>query len=55
MWVIKRDGRKVKFNTEKIIKAVQESFKDVDGEINKYAIQKIKSISILNIMLIITL
>lgn len=45
MWVIKRDGRKVKFNTEKIIKAVQESFKDVDGEINKYAIQKAEEIA----------
>ena len=45
MWVIKRDGRKVKFNTEKITKAVQESFKDVDGEINKYAIQKAEEIA----------
>ena len=43
--VIKRDGRKVKFDTEKIIKAVQESFRDVDNEINKYAIQKSEEIA----------
>ena len=33
--VIKRDGRKVKFDTEEIIKAIQESFRVVDKEINK--------------------
>ncbi len=43
--VVKRDGRKVKFDTEKIIKAVQESFRDVDNEINKYAIQKSEEIA----------
>lgn len=43
--VIKRDGRKVKFDTEKIIKAIQESFRDVDNEINKYAIQKSEEIA----------
>ena len=35
MKVVKRDGRKVKFDTEKIVRAVQESFRDVDGEINR--------------------
>lgn len=43
--VVKRDGRKVKFDTEKIVRAVQESFRDVDGEINKYAIQKSEEIA----------
>ena len=33
MKVLKRDGRKVKFDRNKIIWAVQESFRDVDGEV----------------------
>ena len=40
MVVIKRDGRKVKFDREKIINAVQSAFKDVDGEITSEAKRK---------------
>lgn len=45
MKVLKRDGRKVKFDRNKIIWAVQESFRDVDGEVTSYAIQKAKEIA----------
>lgn len=45
MKVLKRDGRKVKFDRNKIIWAVQESFRDVDGEVTFYAIQKAKEIA----------
>lgn len=31
MYVVKRDGRKMPFNTEKIKKAILKSFKAVDG------------------------
>lgn len=40
MFVIKRDGRKVKYDREKIITAVQEAFKDVDGDITSEAKRK---------------
>lgn len=45
MKVLKRDGRKVKFDRNKIIWAVQESFRDVDGEVTSYAAQKAKEIA----------
>lgn len=45
MKVLKRDGRKVKFDRNKIIWAVQESFRDVDGEVTTYAVQKAKEIA----------
>lgn len=45
MKVLKRDGRKVKFDRNKIIWAVQESFRDVDGEVTTYATQKAKEIA----------
>lgn len=38
--VIKRDGRKVKFDREKIISAVLNAFKEVDGEISSEAKRK---------------
>ena len=40
MFVIKRDGRKVKYNREKIISAVQSAFNEVDGEITPEAKRK---------------
>ena len=40
MTVTKRDGRKVKFNREKIISAVLSAFKEVDGEITPKAKRK---------------
>ena len=45
MQVIKRDGRKQKFNGEKIINAVQSAFEDIDGELNDFAISKSKEIA----------
>jgi ribonucleoside-triphosphate reductase len=45
MQVIKRDGRKQKFNSDKIINAVQSAFEKVDGEITKQATDKAKEIA----------
>ena len=45
MFVIKRDGRKQKFNCDKIINAVQSAFEQVDGEITKFAEDKAKEIA----------
>jgi ribonucleoside-triphosphate reductase len=45
MLVIKRDGRKQKFNSDKIINAVQSAFEKVDGEITKQATDKAKEIA----------
>ena len=45
MQVIKRDGRKQKFNSDKIINAVQSAFEDIDGELNDFAISKSKEIA----------
>ena len=39
-YVIKRDGRRRKFNEEKIKTAVLAAFNDVDGEISDYAVEK---------------
>ena len=35
--VLKRDGRKVQFNKEKIVNAILKSFIAVDGEVSEYA------------------
>ena len=45
MFVIKRDGRKQQFNSNKIINAVQSAFEKVDGEITKQATDKSKEIA----------
>lgn len=45
MFVTKRDGRKQKFNSDKIINAVQSAFEQVDGKITKQAIDKAKEIA----------
>ena len=45
MLVIKRDGRKQKFNSDKIINAIQSAFEKVDGEITKQATDKAKEIA----------
>ena len=45
MQVIKRDGRKQKFNSDKIISAVQSAFEKVDGETTKFAEDKAKDIA----------
>ena len=40
MFVIKRDGRKVKYDKNKILNAVQSAFREVDGEITSEAKRK---------------
>ena len=45
MQIIKRDGRKQKFNSDKIINAVQSAFEDIDGEISDFAVSKSKEIA----------
>lgn len=45
MKIIKRDGRIVSFDQSKIIDAVLAAFKEVDGEITKYAFDKAKNIA----------
>ena len=43
--VIKRDGRRVKFDKSKIIQAVEKAFIEVDGELDAYAKSKICDIA----------
>ena len=45
MKVIKRDGRIVEFNRQKIINAILAAFEDVDGEITPYAQEKAENIA----------
>lgn len=44
-YVIKRDGRKVSFNPKKIKTAILKAFKEVDGEISNYALEKADNIA----------
>ena len=41
----KRNGKKVKFDKEKIIVAVEKAFKEVDGEVTNKAHQKAEEIA----------
>lgn len=43
--VIKRDGREEPFNKTKIVNAVLSAFKEVDGKISNYAIDKAANIA----------
>ena len=45
MYIIKRDGRRVQFNQNKIIDAVLAAFKDVDKELSDYAYIKAGNIA----------
>ena len=45
MYVVKRDGRKVEFNPQKIVDAVLAAFADVDGKTTEYAITKAHNIA----------
>ena len=45
MYIIKRDGRRVKFNQNKIIDAVLAAFKEVDKELSDYAYIKAGNIA----------
>ena len=44
-YVIKRDGRQMPFNTEKIKNAILKAFKAVDGQITDYAETKAENIA----------
>ena len=46
MQVTKRDGRIVQFNKDKIVKALEKAFLDIDKEITEDSSQKIESIAI---------
>ena len=45
MYIIKRDGRRVQFNQNKIIDAVLAAFKEVDKELSDYAYIKAGNIA----------
>ena len=45
IYVIKRDGRQMPFDTEKIKKAILKAFEAVDGEISEYAETKAENIA----------
>ena len=45
IYVIKRDGRKMPFDTEKIKNAILKAFKAVDGQITSYAETKAENIA----------
>ena len=45
MYIIKRDGRQVKFDHMKIVDAVLKAFKSVDGEVSDYALIKAGNIA----------
>lgn len=45
VYVIKRDQRKVPFNSRKIVNAICAAFKSVDGEVNEYALEKANKIA----------
>lgn len=45
MKILKRDGRQVEFNRDKIVNAVLAAFKEVDGEVTDYAINKANNIA----------
>lgn len=45
MKIIKRDGRTEEFNKEKIINAISQAFKEIDGELTDSAILKAKEIA----------
>ena len=44
-YIKKRDGRLVQFNKNKIINAILSAFKDVDGDITPYAVEKANKIA----------
>jgi len=45
MKIIKRDGRKVLFNKEKIEEAILKAFAEVDGDVDEYAVHKAENIA----------
>lgn len=45
VYIVKRDGRKVPFNRNKIVAAISNAFEAVDGEVSSYAIEKANNIA----------
>ena len=45
MKIIKRDGRQVDFNPLKIQNAILLAFREVDGEVTEYAVEKATNIA----------
>ena len=45
MYIVKRDGRKVPFNQNKIIDAILSAFVEVDGQVSEYALIKAGNIA----------
>jgi transcriptional regulator NrdR family protein len=45
IYVIKRDGRTMPFNTKKIKDAILKAFKAVDGKVSEYAETKAENIA----------
>lgn len=45
MEILKRDGRAVEFDAQKIIDAVEAAFREVDGEVSEYAHKKAENIA----------
>lgn len=45
MQILKRDGRKVEFDRQKIVNAIKKSFRSVDGEVSDYASEKAENIA----------
>ncbi len=45
IYIIKRDGRQMPFDTQKIKNAILKSFKAVDGQISEYAVTKAQNIA----------
>ena len=44
-YIKKRDGRIVEFNKNKIINAILKAFKQVEGEVSDYALEKANNIA----------
>lgn len=45
MQILKRDGRKVEFDRQKIVNAIKKSFRSVDDEVSDYASEKAENIA----------
>ena len=45
MKIIKRDGREVNFNPQKIEQAILKAFIAIDGQVDEYALDKAKNIA----------
>lgn len=44
-YILKRDGRRKLFNKDKIVVAISEAFRQIDGDVDSYAIDKANNIA----------